>query len=441
MFKTTFWKSIFLLFFQTIKIFSADKITFSEHISPIIYKHCAICHKKNGIGPFLLTSYESVIKRGNSIKLATGIGYMPPFYADTKYSHLSDVNQLTENEILLIKNWVDSGMPRGKNPSPIFEDKLKVDKPDLVINFSKMNLKGDSKERFFNIKATYELPKEKLVCKCEFEPGNPKLVHHANVFLYTFTQNTKHNVPPYFIESDIFDSNFKIEDYLKLKNADGTPAISSHATIVDFFPGMGSTSYPKGINKSFTMAAKVAFFANSVHYGATSKDQVDKSSLKIWFCKDKPKRKVFGHAFGSPTHKITPSFPILANKTATLSTWVDFKKDISLLSIQPHAHLLATKIKMYAVTPQNIMIPILKLNNWNFLWQRVYKLKNPLFIPAFSKIYLEGEFDNTSKNPLNPNFPPKNVKESILTNDEMLQGWIDFMGYEKGDEKIDLEQK
>lgn len=363
---------------------SNAQVNFTTHISPIIFTHCSPCHKKNGAGPFELTNYENVRKRANTIQIATSIGYMPPYHADIHYSQLSEANVLTANEIALIKKWVETAMPEGKLPSPIYVDNANLDKPDLEISFPLTSILGNNVEKFYHTKAYYQIKEPKQICRCEFEPGNPKIVHHSNVFLYDASANPLAAMPPFTADGDVFTSNFEIEKFLNLINYDGTISKKT-ASVCDFFPGMKSVIYPKGIYKTFLLPQKGVFLASATHYSASSTTQMDKSKIKLWYCKESPQRSVFGHTFGSPTHQIMPPFPIKANKISTLATWEDFKKDISLLSVQPHAHLLATNIKMYAITPSNITIPILKLSQWDIRWQRVYKLKKCYIFLHFQK--------------------------------------------------------
>jgi hypothetical protein len=54
-----------------------------------------------------------------------------------------------------------------------------------------------------------------------------------------------------------------------------------------------------------------------------------------------------------------------------------------------------------------------------------------------------GTFDNTAKNPNNPNRPPKLVTQgegvkSMQTTEEMFQFIFTYLPYQQGDEKLDL---
>lgn len=435
-------KSILSLQIFATSVF-AQNYTFTKHIAPLVFSKCAPCHNSEGIAPFGLTNFEEIKKKGKMIKLVTGIKYMPPFFADPHYSLLADVQSLTSQEIKMIANWVDNNMPYGDKNSaiPSYQKKDIKAKPDLVLTGAKIPIAGDNTERFYHIKIPFRLPVERNVCHCELVPGNTKVVHHVNAFIYNFSEFSPISEPPFFVDGDKFKQTGDVLAYLKLYNTDGSKPQTLTASVLDYFPGMLPVTYPKGMQKVFEMGKNGAFYLNIVHYGPSPIPTSDQIKINIFFCKEPFKRKVYGHAFGSPTHIIEPNLLIPKNKIKTFKTRLEIKTDISILSVQPHAHLLCEKIKVYIKTAKNTIIPVLKIDKWDFRWQRVYKLKHPIKAPAGSNIILEGTYNNTVENSNNPYNPPQDIPESIKTKDEMLQLWFDFVAYQSGDEKIDLEQK
>src|SRR5438067_5886340 len=103
--------------------------TFSEHIAPIIYKSCTPCYHSGAAAPFSLIVYSDVKKHAKTIALTVESKVMPPWPADPSYSHFRDEKYLTEDEIELIKEWVNDGAPQGdstKTPAvPVFQERSK----------------------------------------------------------------------------------------------------------------------------------------------------------------------------------------------------------------------------------------------------------------------------------------------------------------------------
>ena len=96
-------KNIFFLLLFPAILFS--QINFSEHISPIIYNECTVCHRDGGAGPMPFTSYEEVASLGSMIEYVTATEYMPPWFADIDYSHFLGERFLSDEEKQLISDW------------------------------------------------------------------------------------------------------------------------------------------------------------------------------------------------------------------------------------------------------------------------------------------------------------------------------------------------
>src|SRR4051812_33004189 len=67
-----------------------QRVTFAQHIAPILYQHCSRCHRQGEAGPFPLMSYRDASARAGMIAAVTQARYMPPWPADPSYTHFSD---------------------------------------------------------------------------------------------------------------------------------------------------------------------------------------------------------------------------------------------------------------------------------------------------------------------------------------------------------------
>ena len=100
--------------------------------------------------------------------------------------------------------------------------------------------------------------------------------------------------------------------------------------------------------------------------------------------------------------------------------------------------MLGKSWEIYATTLSNEIIPIIRINQWDFDWQSFYYPEYLLKIPAGSTITATCIYDNTSNNPDNPNDPPALVIPGQGTTDEMFFIPIEFIPYQEGDENIYL---
>ena len=92
--------------------------------------------------------------------------------------------------------------------------------------------------------------------------------------------------------------------------------------------------------------------------------------------------------------------------------------------LQPHAHLLAKRFEGLVEFADGSMRPLVKIADWDFRWQDVYRLKEPLHVPAGASLVMRVTYDNTSDNVQNPFSPPRRVHWGQETVDEMGDFWV-----------------
>jgi hypothetical protein len=84
-------------------------------------------------------------------------------------------------------------------------------------------------------------------------------------------------------------------------------------------------------------------------------------------------------------------------------------EDITLYAMSPHMHLRGKSLKWVIVYPDGTEKTILNVPKFDFNWQFNYELKEPLKIPAGSKILGLGIYDNSIRNKWNPGPAPRGV--------------------------------
>src|SRR5262249_27397518 len=172
------------------KVESAAAVTFAEHIAPIVFDHCASCHRPGEVGPFSLLTYNEVRKKARIIRQVTEQRSMPPWHPAPGHGEFRNERRLSDAQIATIKRWVESGMAGGdakKLPKlPAFTEGWQLGKPDLVVTMSKAyQVPATGRDIYRNFVLPLNLNEDKWVTAIELRPSARKVVHHVLYFLDT----------------------------------------------------------------------------------------------------------------------------------------------------------------------------------------------------------------------------------------------------------------
>ena len=429
----------------------AETPTFSEHISPIIYNNCTSCHRSGEIGPMPLTNYSEIAAYADMIKYVTETQYMPPWKPDYNYSQHIGARTLTKTEINTISNWVNAGFPQGdialEAPMPEFPTGSVLGTPDLVLTMAEpFTIRGDNVDQYQVFVIPTHLTEDREIEAVEFRPGNRRIVHHALIgadITGTARQRDLETPEEYGYESF---------------GAFGAPTA---VVLPGYTPGAKPSIYPKGVGH---ILPKNSDLLIQVHYAPWPLAESDQSSINIFFKKEPIEREVGFISMapittdgktlsrilrvllgderhgGTPVEKIKIDdlFVIPKDQTKTFRTTLFIDRDISLLSIYPHMHLLGKYWEVYATDPQGNRTNLIRIEDWDFNWQGNYTFTRYQKIAAGSQIHAITTYDNTTNNPVNPNYPPRDLTWGEKTTDEMLLAVMEYVPYRPGDENIAL---
>lgn len=430
-----------------------DTVTFAD-VAPIIRTHCTRCHRPGQVGPFPLVSYNDVRRKSKTVRKMVVGRWMPPWPADTAYSRFLGERVLNARQIALIARWVDHGALVGDTsrlpPLPLLPTgpatgaPAHMGPPDAVVWLpSSFHIPGDNRDRFIITKAPFELDRDTFLRAVEFVPGNRRLVHHMNGAMVSYAEGAKRDVfhGAAYIDAD---STRSLDAYaeLRLQNDDGSwPPLTPN--LVNFLPGLAPAFYPPGIG-GHHLPRKGAFLLNTLHYGPSMRDTTDRSHFNLWYAAAPPRRpmkELFLGTLGSSP--VVPDLVVPPDTVMTFRTSLRVPGDISVLSINPHLHLLGKSFLAFAVAPDGDTIPLIRIVDWDFRWQYAYTFPHMLHLPKNAVIHVEAVMDNTAANRNNPFSPPRTALapkgRHMRTTDEMLQFFVNYVDYRPGDESISLD--
>jgi hypothetical protein len=348
------------------------------------------------------------------IQHVTSSGEMPPWPPDTLYRSYAYENTLNIDEINTILDWITNGSPLGDTSllptMPTFSNSSQLGVADLEIQIpTYSSTAGPGNDDYVCFSIPSYLTQNRQIRAVEVIPGNLQIVHHVIVSLDPFPNNSVVTTP----------------------NCMGPQG----GTIYTWAPGSVPLVFPETQNNSFGVNLPAnSSLSLAMHYPEGSFGQLDSTKVKIYFYPQNTTIReitsdylinegLFGQPFILPPNQVTE----------ITGTYGPTAQDYSFMSVFPHMHLLGKYIEMYAVTPVNDTINLVRINNWDFEWQGAYLFEKFIKIPAGSVIYANGTFDNT-QSPTNPN--PVTVQSGLNTQDEMFIGIFQFLPYQTGDEDI-----
>src|SRR5437588_13022583 len=106
-----------VILFASPQFSSAQSITFTKDIVPILQEKCQACHRPDSMAPMSLVTYEDVRPWAKAIRERVITRQMPPWHLDKTVGiqKFKNDRSLSDAQIETIVKGVDGGAPKG-NP-------------------------------------------------------------------------------------------------------------------------------------------------------------------------------------------------------------------------------------------------------------------------------------------------------------------------------------
>jgi len=403
--------SILLVFATILSNFaSADPaVTFSKDIAPIVFAKCAMCHHPNGSAPFSLLTYASARSHATQIVEATRSGFMPPWKADAGVGgDFIGQEHLTDRELERIQEWTREGAPEGDvrelPPAPRFSEGWQLGKPDVILKPPAYTLAADGKDVFRIFVIPIPATALRFVRGLEFQPGNQRVVHHANIRI---------------------DETEASREFDSADPAPGYEGLIAHSAkypdghFLGWTPGQVAPLLPKGMAWRLNPGTDLVV---ELHMQPSGKPESVQPSIGLYFGADPPERTPVMLRLGRQTIDMTPGV-----RNYTISDSFVVPVDVEVQAVQPHAHYRAKEITGYATLPDGTNRPLIHIKDWDFRWQHVYRYVTPIALPKGTRLSMRYVYDNSADNPHNPDRPPQRVFWGQRSSDEMGDLWIQVL--------------
>jgi hypothetical protein len=358
------------------------------------------------VAPFSLTSYSDAKDKAHTIAAVVAKKLMPPWQADS-HGEFKDERTLTPAQIETLKTWADAGAPAGDPhigpPAPKFTPGWQMGAPDFVGEPTKpypISAEGADDYRCFVIPTRFT--EDRYVTGVEVRPGNRKVVHHVLIYLDSAGAARK------------IQSNDGKPGYASF----GGPGFVPTGSLGGWAPGL--QPYEMGEGNGFLLP-KGADIVLQLHYHKDGKPETDLTRVGLKFAKGPIDKRVRWNAIGTEIIEIPPG-----NGHYEVSTSLKLPREVTVLDVIPHMHLLGHDMTVTATLPNGTRKQLIKVDNYDFNWQTRYSYKEPITLPAGTELSLKAHYDNSSGNPHNPNDPPKLVTFGEQTTNEMCYAFFSY---------------
>ena len=367
------------------------ELTYCKEVARVLNQHCVECHRTGEIGPFSLTDYNEIRGWGATLLESIDAGRMPPWNADPAHGHFRNARQMSQADRELLRTWVTAGMPYGNPadlpPQPEYASGWQLPRtPDMVIKMRerpyRVPASGTVEYQYFVVDPHFT--EDRWISAAQVIPGSRPTVHHCIVFVR----------PP-----------------------DGSD-VRGVGYLTGYVPGQRSFSLPPGHARRVPAGSKLVF---QMHYTPNGIEQDDLTQLGInWIPEAEVTHEVFTLLGIDQEFEIPPQADNHPVQAAV--RW--FPKQADLLAIVPHMHIRGKSFQAISRKGDQTNV-LLDVPRYDFNWQHVYEFAEPLPLAEIDKLEFTARFDNSPKNPANPD-PSQTVTWGDQTWEEMAIAFFEI---------------
>lgn len=369
-------------------------LSYRDSIVPILEQRCLECHRQGGVGPWAMDGHATIKAWSAKIREAIMLKKMPPWHVDPAVGEFAHSLALEPSQKKALIRWIDAGAPQGTGPDPLAgkrvgsTERWPLGEPDIVIKVPKIKIPATGILAWQYIKLPAPIEQDTWVRAVHMNPSNRAVTHHIFAFI-EYPKERKTEEP---------------------KWAEG-----ANSYFAAYVPGYPVVPFPADSGRLIPKGSKIIF---QRHYLTIGYETEDKLQLGLYL-HDKPPPKEYkmvtavNMGLRIPPH--APAHPESASIT--------IPEDGTLYAIYPHMHYRGSSIRLSATYPNGHGETLLSVPNYNFQWQNAYQLKHPKPLSAGTQIQVDATFDNSTKNPINPD-PDQEVHWGALSSDEMLVAYL-----------------
>ena len=370
-------------------------ISYAKTIAPMLNDNCVSCHREGGIGPWAMSDYNMVRGFSLMIREVVRTQRMPPWHADPHVGEFSNDRSLSDDEIRTLVHWVEAGGPRGEGADLLAENSQSwpiwaMGEPDVIIDIPPEDVPASGVVDYKYKMVTNPLDKDVWVKAAEIIPGDRSVLHHV---ITSFGE---------------LETEGRRAGRLKRGTGGG---------LGGYVPGAEGKPFPDDTGILLPAGATIEF---QMHYTPAGLATTDSSRMGLYLHEEPPEHKLDNMVLLNPRILIPAGAP---NHSEVMVR--TFDQDVLVYSLLPHAHYRGKASEFVAHLPDGTQETLLSVPRYDFNWQTNYDLKEPRFLPAGTKMVHRTWWDNSARNPANPD-ATRDVPWGQQSWDEMLFGSVRY---------------
>jgi Flp pilus assembly protein TadD len=394
---------------------AAQSPTYTKDVALLVADRCGVCHHSGGSAPFSLLTYADAKQRATQIAAVTKSRIMPPWKADPSDGPFVDQHPLSDGEIAMLGRWVEHGAPEGDPrdlpPPRLWTEGWQLGKPDLVVTLPEpYTLPAEGADVFRIFTLPIPATTVKFVRGLEFRPGNPRVVHHANIRI------------------DPTPGSRRLDDQDPAPGYDGLiarSAIYPDGHFLGWTPGQVAPLLPRELAWRLDRNTDLVV---ELHMQPSGKAERVAPSVGLYFGDEAPTRTPSMLRLGRQNIDIAAG-----DARYIVSDSYVLPVDVEVQALQPHAHYRLREARGEATLPDGSTRTLIAIRDWDFRWQHVYRFVTPLRLPKGTTLSMRYAYDNSPANPRNPQRPPARARWGQRSSDEMGDLWLQVLTRDDGD--------
>lgn len=369
--------------------------TFAREVAPLLWKECGPCHHPGGAGPFSVLTFADLEPHLRALKSVIETGEMPPWPPESGHGEFEHPRRLDRTQRQLVLDWLAQGAAPGPLDTlpapPSFPTGWQLGTPDLILSFpTNFVAEGGSNDVYRNFVLSLPPGTRRLVRGLEFLPDSPA-IHHARFLL------------------DTSGAARRLDDADPACGFGGTmpPGQLPEGQLAGWVPGRQPSLLPAG---QWWPLPDSGDFVVQLHVQRKAPREVIAPRIGFYLTN------------GPPTE--------LPVRLGLVAQWIDLPAHSNhqvversvrlpaaarLISVMPHAHLLAREVELTVLAPGQAPQSLLLIRHWRFNWQDEYRYREPVLLPAGTRIESRIVFDNPSDH---------RIRHGPNSTDEMAELWL-----------------